>query len=193
MALVRVGGRRIDDYDDATDTKKEAVYCRLLFDHTVQWLMKDHYWPFAKRRVQLSQDPAAVPSFQYLYAYHLPNGFLRAILVHEGSDIVRGKTYSTYEIEGSHLLSNNSTCYLIYTRWVTDVGSWDDLFINCIVLTLAPRLAIARSQSLKIKAEIKKELDPYLRQARAIDRQEEQVIGRAELRTWQDARWHDTA
>jgi hypothetical protein len=192
QAIARIGGIRINDYDDATDTKLEAIYCRLFFPQTSRSLMKDHYWPFAKARVQLSANTVD-PVFQYDYQYYLPTDFLRLILFYNGSDKPDGRTYYTYELEGAHLLTNESAVYLRYVKHVTDVGSWDTLFIECIVLRLAAKLCMALKQSLDIKADIDRELMVLMHKVRAMDRMEEQVIGREALRTWQSARYSDTA
>ena len=191
QALARFGAKRINDYDDDTDTKLEAVYCRLFFDQTARSLMKDHYWPFAKGRVQLSANTVD-PVFQYSYQYYLPTDFLRLILFYNGSDRQDGRTYYTYELEGKHLLTDESAVYLRYIKWVTDVGSWDTLFIEAMVLTLASKLCMPLSQELSIKQDIDKDLEKLMHKVRAMDRQEEQVIGRAALRTWQDAKYSNT-
>lgn len=192
MALARVGGKRINDYADTSDTKLEAIYCRLFFDQTLRALLKDHYWPFAKGRVQLSENTVA-PAFQYSHQYYLPNDFLRLVLFYNGSDRPDGRTYYTYEIEGSQLLTNEEAVYLRYIKLVTDVGAWDTLFTECMVLILASKLSMPIAQKLEIKADIDKDLMVLKRQVRAMDRQEEQVIGRAALLTWQSARYVDTA
>lgn len=192
QALARFGAKRINDFDDATDTKPEAIYCRLFFDQTAKALMKDHYWPFAKGRVQLSQDTTS-PAFQYTYAFHLPNDFLRLIVVYNGSDLPSGKTYYTYEIQGKRLLTDESAIYLRYVKWVTDVGAWDPLFNECFILLLAQKLTMPLSQDIKLKQDIDKDLQFLMRKVRAMDRQEEQVIGRTDLRALTEARWTDIA
>ena len=192
LALARIGAKRINDYTDATDTKPEAIYCRLMFNQTAKALMKDHYWPFGKGRIQLSQN-TTTPTFQYTYQYHLPSDFLRLILFYNGSDRPDGRTYYTYELEGDQLLTDETAVYLRYVKWVTDVGSWDTLFIECLVLLLASKLSMPLTQELEIKQDIDKDLAFLLRKVRAMDRMEEQVIGRDALRTWQSARYSDTA
>jgi len=196
QALARMGSKRINDFDDDSDTKPEAIYCRLFFDQTRRALLKDHYWPFAKARVKLSRDTEwdvdTDNDFGYTYAYHLPNDFLRLILFYNGSDYPDGHTHYSYELEGKRLLSGETAVFLKYIKNVIDVGSWDPLFLEVMVLLLASKLSMPLSQELKIKEDIDKDLTFLLRKVRAMDRQEEQVIGRAALRTWQDARYHDT-
>ena len=192
QALARFGAKRINDYDDDTDTELEAIYCRLYFNQTAKALLKDHYWPFAKARVQLSANTVD-PVFQYDYQYYLPNDFLRLILFYNGSDKPDGRTYYTYELEGPHLLTNEDAVYLRYIKNVTDVGLWDVLFTECFVLLLASKLCMALKQNLDVKQDIDKDLVYLMHKVRAMDRQEEQIIGRAALLTWQDAKYSNSA
>jgi hypothetical protein len=198
MALARFSGNRINSFDDNSDTKPEVIYCRLYFDKTARALMTDHYWPFAKERAQLTRDTTD-PAFQYNYAYYLPVDFLRVINVYGASDHPTGKTYYTYEFEISRtkesrqvILSSETTCYLKYIKWEEDICSWDVLFVEAFILTLAQQLCRALSQDEKVKEDIDNDLDLVMRKVRAMNRQEQEVIGKADLRTWQDARWSDT-
>ena len=192
MALLRVGAKRINDYNDSTDTKPEAVYCRLFYEPTAKALMRSHFWTFARGRVQLSQDTVD-PDFEYEYQYHLPNDCLRKIIVYDGSTAPDGRCFSSYTIEGDKLLTDEATCYLQYVKWVSDVGSWDALFVQVMVLELAKRLVIPLSLDLKLKEDIDKELTPLMRYVRAMDREESENIGVDELRRWQDGRYSDVA
>jgi hypothetical protein len=192
MALARIGAKRINDYEDTSETKLEAVYCRLYYGQTAKALMRSHLWGFAKARVQLSQD-TETPAFQWTYSYSLPNDCLRIRYVYDGSDQVGGKTYYSWEREGSHLLINESSVYLKYIRWVEEVPSWDPLFTEVMVLTLAKKLVIPLSQDIKMRADIDQDLKPLMHQVRALDRQESEQIGRAERKPWSLARYSDTA
>jgi len=192
MALARYGSRRINDYGDESDTRPEAIYCRLFYDQTVRALTRSHLWRFAKSRVQLSQD-TETPAFQWTYQYHLPTDFLRPVLIYDGSDLLDGQTYSSWELEGQKLLIDESTVYLKYIRWVEDVPSWDPLFVEVFVLSLARKLCVPLSQDAKLKEDIDNDLVPLMRQVRALDRQEMHHMGREELKTWADGRFSDRA
>lgn len=192
QALARLGAKRINSYEDASDTKPEALYCRLFYEQTAKALLRSHIWWFAKHRVQLSQDTSS-PSFQWTYAYTLPNDFLRPILVYDGSDNPTGETEYDYELEGARLLTDDSAVYLKYVRWVADESSWDALFTELMILHLAKKLVIPLSQDVQLKTEIENDLVPLMRRVRAMDRQEEYHIGRYSLRTWREARYSDIA
>jgi hypothetical protein len=192
QALARIGAKRINDFGDSSDNKTEALYSRLFYEQTAKALMRSHFWRFAKDRVQLSQD-TVTPSFQWTYQYHLPSDFLRAMLVYDGSDAPDGHTYYTYELEGDKLMTTESTVYLKYIKWVSDVPSWDSLFVEVMVLMLAKKVAMPLTQNVKLKEDIERELEMWMRRVRAMDREEGETIGRYDLLTWNDARYSDRA
>lgn len=190
MALARFGAKRINDFDDASENSLEAVYCRLFYTQTAKALMRSHFWWFAKDRVQLSQDTTD-PVFQWDYAYHLPNDFLRAILVYNGADNPTGETEYDYELEGKRLLTDEDEVYLKYVKWVPSEANWDALFIEVFTLVLAQKLVIPVSQDVKLKIDIGADLGPLMKKVRALDRQEEYHVGRVSRKTWNDARHSD--
>jgi len=192
MALARIGAKRINSYDDSSDTKNEAVQVRLHYTQTAKALMRSYIWSFAKHRVQLSQTDT--PDFQWDYAYLLPNDYLRPIGIYTGSDLRDNLTYESWEIEGSKILTGQSTVYLKYVRWISDVPSWDPLFTEVFILQLARKLVIPLSQDVaKMKQDVDKDLLQLLPQVRAMQRQEEMHIGRDDLKTWREARYSDIA
>jgi len=187
MSLARIGAKRINNFDDASDTKVEAIYCRLFYNKTRDALMRSHLWRFAKARVALSADTVP-PAFQWDYQFHLPNDFLRLVSVFDDSDTVDGRPLDSYELEGKMLMMNSSSVNLRYIKQVDDVNEWDPLFLEVFVLALAKKLIIPLSQDIKLKKDIDDDLYPLLRQVRAMDRNEGTRIGRYALKTWLDAR-----
>ena len=192
MALARLGAKRINNYDDASNTKVEAIQCRLFYEQTAKALMRSHWWRFAKRQAQLSAD-TDTPTFQWTYSYELPNDFLRLICFFDDSDYPDGRTHYTYELMGTKLYTDQTAVYLKYVAWVDEEAAWDPLFVEVMVLSLAKKLIVPLSLDLKLKEDINKDLEPLMRQVRALDRQEQEIIGRFSLRTWEDARYQDTA
>jgi hypothetical protein len=66
------------------------------------------------------------------------------------------------------------------------------MFNEVMILQLALKLVIPLSQDVsKLKQDLNNDLVPLMRKVRAMDRQEQEQIGRDELRTWQDARFSD--
>lgn len=193
MALARLGATRINDFSDSTETSTAAIYCRLFYVHTSKALMRSHWWRFAQKRIELSQNSTS-PTFEYSYAYDLPSDFLRLILLYDGSDQLEGRTYYSYSLEGKQLLCDISDdLYIRYIAYKSSEADWDSLFTEVMVLELARKLVMPLTQSIKIKQDLDKDIVPLLAQVRALDRQESENIGRDDLKTWRDARHSDWA
>ena len=82
MALSRIGAKRINDFDDDSDTKNEAIQCRLHFEQTRDALQRSHFWVFTKTRETLSQDTED-PDFEYANQFLLPSDMLRYRYKHD--------------------------------------------------------------------------------------------------------------
>lgn len=191
MALSRCGAKRISDFDDSSDTQREAIQCRLHYEHIAKALMRSHWWRFAKHRVLLSQTTA--PVCQWDHAYLLPSDFLRAYLVWDGTNSTGGDTEYDYELEGKLLLTDEDEVYLKYIRYVVSPSDWDPLFTELMVLWLGRTLMIPLAQDVRRKADIDKDIAVLMPRIRALDRNEMLHIGRVSRKTWNDARSTDTA
>jgi hypothetical protein len=186
-ALAHIGSKRVADFDDESEPNPQTVYCRLYLAKTRDALLRSHWWRFAKARAALSK--VGTPAFQFDNKYSLPPDFLRAISIYTGSTLPDGRTLSSYELEGTMLLTNANEVNLRYIRRVEDPDEWDPLFAETFELAFARKLAFPLSQDLKLKQDIDKDLAILERKVRAMDRTEGKHIGRDDLRTWNDARW----
>lgn len=185
MALGRIGAKRINDLNDVSDTKLEAIQCRLHYTQTRDALIRSHWWRFASDRATLSRD-VETPDFEWSYQFSLPNDFLRMKKPYEG---FRGPLQRTYDLEGTKLLTNETTMEIKYIKKVTDEAQFDPLFIEVLVLTLALKFIPALAGgAVTLRQDVQGELTIVMRKVRALDRQETNTIGRADLRTWNDAR-----
>jgi hypothetical protein len=98
---------------------------------------RPHWWRFARSRVELSQNTTD-PDFEWAYAYDLPNDFLRMWLKpYEDNNTGHDNTRYTYSMEGTQLLSDETTMKIRYIKRVTDVPTFDPLFVEVLVLQLA--------------------------------------------------------
>jgi hypothetical protein len=195
MALGRIGAKRINDYDDASERATEAILCRLHYETTRDSLLRSHWWRFARSRATLSRNTTD-PDFEYSYAYDLPNDFLRMKKPYE-SDGVSELLY-TYSLEGKQLLSNETTMQIQYIRKVNDANEFDPLFVEVLVLQLALKmvtpLAGPGPNGLALRQDIRNELygsprmPGLMAKVRAIDSEETNTKGRDEQARWNDAR-----
>ena len=190
MALGRIGAKRINSIEDATDEKVEAIQCRLHYSLTRDSLIRSHWWRMARARATLSANADYTSDGEFTYAYDLPVDFLRMKMPYEGevSNILR----YTYSLEGTQLLSNESPMKIRYIKRVTDPPSYDPLFIEVFVLTLAMKLIMplsgAGKESVLMRNELNIELQNLMAKVRTIDKQETNTTGRTDMSTWNDAR-----
>jgi len=193
MALNRVGAKVITAAQLAADTEVSPKYCNLHYDQTRRALLRSHWWRFARAREELSTT--TTPDFEWDYAFDLPSDFLRLISVYENNTTASQNTLYSYKLEGSLLLSDQSSCYLRYVKDEETVSNFDPLFIEVLVLQLALKftypIAGTGSTGQRLATEIKQELygrNGLMSRARVLDRQEMNTIGRADRKTWNDAR-----
>ena len=197
MALGRIGAKRITNYDDATDAKPEAIQCRLHYAQTRDALLRSHAWRFARARATLSAN-ATAPDFEWDYAYDLPVDFLAMRTPYDINQSGIESIQYSYALEGSQLLSNETSMEIRYVKKVTDPNEFDPLFVEVLVLQLALKMLISLAggggTSNVMRRELYQELwgtprQPGLMQrVLAMDKQETNTLGRADMGLWNDAR-----
>ena len=96
----------------------------------------------------------------------------------------------SYALEGQRLLTNESTMEIRYIKKVTSEAEFDPLFVEVFVLKLAIRFVgpMAGAPS-NMSQELRGDLEELMHDVRAMDRQETNTIGTADLETWNDARY----
>ncbi len=185
-ALGRIGAQRINNFEDASDSKPEAIQCRTHFEMTRDSLIRSHYWRFASARATLSQD-TDVPAFEWDIQFILPEDFLRFKSFYD--DVPGQKTRHSFAIEGLRLLTNDNTCQIRYIRKITDPSKFDPLFVEVFVLLLADKLIGPLAGGDKdIQTKIDRAIAKLMPSVRALDRQETNTTGRADSETWNDVR-----
>lgn len=191
MSLGRLGAKRITDYTDVTDTKPEAIQCRLHYEQTRDALLRSHWWRFARSRKVLSAD-AGFDDDEWDYAYNLPADFIRFIGIWDESKSGRATTYSAV-IEGTQILSNESSMAIWYVKKITDPAKFDPLFTEVLVLQLALKMSMpllgGATGAEKIRQSLEIELARTMSRVRMVDKQEQNNIGRADMETWNESRY----
>ena len=192
MALGRLGAKRIDSYDDATESSVEAILCRLHYTQTRDALIRSHRWRFAKGRKTLSEN-ATSPDFEYDHAYDLPVDFLAMQQPYEGVPGLEG-THYTYSAEGKQILSNEDEMEIKYIKRVIDPNEFDPLFIEVLVLSLAIKMSMPISGGdTKMRMDLHNELwgtpqqPGLMSRVRQMDKEETNTAGQNLAQTWNDA------
>lgn len=132
-ALARLG---ISQITSLTDGSKQAQFASRMYDQTRDEVLALRDWTFAVKRATLSQ--AASGNSEWLYAYTLPADFLR--LVQINNDEI-GTIKHKFALEGNKIFTDSATLAVVYIAQITDVSLYSPLFVECLSIKLAAKLA----------------------------------------------------
>jgi hypothetical protein len=193
MALGRIGAKRINNYDDNTETKPQAIQCRLHFEQTRNALQRSHFWVFNKRRASLSED-TETPDFEYDHQFLLPNDFLRYRYKYDSNANHNAISDFSFSLETKSdgtkiLLTDETSVNLVYSALIEDPTAFDALYTELLVLKLAQKLVTPLAGGNKeIMREIKDDILRLEPRVRALDRNEGIGTRKEDQATWNDAR-----
>lgn len=161
-ALVGLGSDPINAFSGSDF----ATAAGSLFPQVRDRILRGHPWNCAVKRVALAPD-VATPAFDYAYQFTLPGDWIRTLQVGlYGSEI-------DYKTEGRKILADADTLYLRYIYRNEDPATWDTLLIEVMTQAMAATMAYAVTQSTsKEEMEINK-LRMMLKEARAVDGQDD--------------------
>ncbi len=184
MALARIGSKRRNHYE--ADESVEAIHCRTHYEQVRDALLRSHSWRFATGRAELSGRTDY--DLGWDNQFDLPTDFMRMKRISEDNVTRKNTPYSSYQIEGQKLLTNDGSVRIVYIKKIIDETKFDSLFVEVFVLSLAVKLAMPISQNNVMRRELQEELMFLLRKTRTIDKQETNTIYRDEIPTWNDGR-----
>lgn len=162
-ALLLLGAQTINSLAETSD---RALIASNLWPQTRNSVLRSHPWNCCIQRVQLAPDETA-PAFDWAYQFTLPSDYLKALSVGEAGCEVE------FRIEGRKLLSDENPCLLRYVSRNLAVGSWDDMLVQAMTLTMAAEMAYAITQSSSLRDSMREKLEMHMRRARAVDGQED--------------------
>lgn len=164
FALSRIGSPRVDDVDTAAEAgNKAASACLDAFDQVVKEVARAGRWNCLKMRTTLDQvqdapEFGSAPEFQWKYSYHLPENCVRMLQVN-GVDCWAETEGDTYEIEGRLLLTDAEIAEVQYIAVDDCYDDWDPMFVDCVVVLLASKIAFeirqdgSQSEALRTEYE----------------------------------------
>ena len=183
-ALGKIGSLRITGNVETEDSI-QAIQCRFHYEATRDSLEQSYPWRFTSDRETLTVS-ADTPDFEWDYQFPLPDDFLAMRSIYE--DRFSDENIRNYALEGTMLLTNESTMEIRYVKKVTDVSKFDPLFTKVLVLLLADELIIPLAGGDKhIMGKLERQLDELMPDVRARSAQEMNTAGRNESGTWNDA------
>ena len=131
QAIMRLG---------SIDTLKgqPMVFANSFYDHTLEELLSDAPWAFAKKQVALIV--AAAPSQGYTKKYTLPADVIQVLRV---NNFDTTENFGQWEIMGGFLHSDIGAPIVIdYTANITDVALFPAPFIEALIARIASKIAI---------------------------------------------------
>src|SRR5579863_4729587 len=140
LALQKLGAAPITAL---TDNSNNANACQICYAQQRDKELSAHYWNFSKSRAILA-PLATAPLFDYLYAFPVPQDFLRIMI--DGRFDLDWKL----EIQGGVqvILTNDGTSInLRYIARVTDPTQFHPLFVDAFAAKLAWQMCERLTQS----------------------------------------------
>lgn len=162
-ALLALGARPVNSFDEDAD---HVRLCSNLYPTVRDNLLRAHPWNCAIKRVVLS-PVSTTPAFGFSHQFSLPGDLIRVLSVGELHDDI------SYRIEGNRLLANIDAVLLRYVFRNEDESTWDAALVNVAEATMQAKLAYAVTGSTSLRDTLTQEAAYLLRQAKAIDGQEE--------------------
>lgn len=160
-ALIRIKADLISSLEGSATNE---IIANTIYDSVRRSLLRAHNWNFATEYVELAQLTDS-PVFKFDFAYQLPSDCLRVLDLHG--------TEEDFKVIGNKLYTDTDAAYLIYIKDVTDTGSFDVLFEECLVLKLAYELCFYITGSAPLTAQLLQEFELKFKEAKRADGQED--------------------
>jgi len=162
---------QISNLDD--DTGTTAIQCRIHYDVAREFVLADHHWNFAKKRVVLADIGS--PPTNWAYRYDYPSDCLK---MREIERITRKGLPIPFRIEddgsdaGLCIVTDRDEATGIYTYNVKNVSLFSASFVAAFGWYLASELAPALTGDMKKQEAILQVYRNYMRAAQATDSDE---------------------
>lgn len=164
-ALLMLGDKPINSLEEASDRARLAAN---LWPDLRDFVLRSHPWNCAIKRVTLNPQ-AAAPDFDYGYSFLLPGDWLRTL------QVGRVGERPEYRIEGRTILMHENTCRLRYVFRNDNPSTWDALLVHAMTAVMKAAFAYPVTQAGSMEQLAQSILQPILREARAVDGQEDDV------------------
>ncbi|KMS62735.1 hypothetical protein [Sphingobium baderi] len=180
MALAELPEQRIDSLDDVN---LASDFLNDQYQPAIEFLLEDHDYDFATRRVALALVPNNRPN-EWQYAYRLPSDLARPLhlLPYSGADTVstvpvyswigrnRGmETITPFRIGGGKLYGNIDGAVLEYATNTVAENQFTAKFARALALELASRVVMPIKKDTKRQGELIRMAEVARERAKADD------------------------
>lgn len=188
IGMARIGvNKQIANVD--TETSREAVTAKMLFDDDVLYVLRDFPWPWATTY----SDPGLVAGSasspvnnDWIYSYRYPSDgvFVRRIVNTEGR---KGANPPPFRIgrdsQGKLIYTNEQNAGIEYTALITNPEEFDALFVSMLAWKIGAGCApsLSRIKDMAQTCMQMYEIDKSKAQSRALNEGQQEVPLDAEL------------
>lgn len=165
LALSILGADGIRSFEE---NNKRARLSKNSYDAARDFLLAKYDWSFSRNLLELQQvaedDPnveVGIPDGYYLYK--LPSDTIVP------RDIWPRDSKLKWEVYGKYIMTTVDPVYLYYSRLVTDVGEFNQPFIEAVSYMIAARMAHPITQDVKLGREYKAEARQAIIESIALD------------------------
>ena len=156
-----------------TEDSKEARLSNRRFETVRDQVLRAHPWNAVIERKELAQDSSA-PAFGFAHQYTLPTNpyCLRVLSFWNGNvdnEIAAYDSQNMFKVEGRKVLSDETTCRIIYIARITDTEQYDSLLSSTIAHKLASEVAYAITGSNSVGQQMFQLYQARLAEARSMD------------------------
>ncbi|MDQ7965512.1 hypothetical protein RDI61_15870 [Pseudomonas plecoglossicida] len=170
-ALLMLGAQTINDFQDQLNLDR-AKLCANLYPFQRDSILRAHPWNCCIKRIVLA-PLAQPPAFRYSAAFQLPADCLRVLEVGTGGQQI------DYLVESRTILADAMALELRYVFQNEVEATWDSHLVDLVTAAMAAVLAYPITQSTSERDSREAKLEKLLRQAKAVDGQEDppQTLG----------------
>ncbi|QXI40435.1 hypothetical protein [Pseudomonas xantholysinigenes] len=170
-ALLMLGAQTINDFADQNNLDR-AKLCANLYPFQRDSILRAHPWNCCIKRLLLAPN-ADKPAFGYPNAFELPADCLRVLEVGSGGCQI------DYLVEGRSIQADTGSLELRYVFRNENESTWDSHLVDLMTLAMAAVLAYPVTQSTSERDSREAKLAQAMRQAKAVDGQEDppQTLG----------------
>ncbi|WP_433886948.1 hypothetical protein [Pseudomonas vranovensis] len=170
-ALLMLGAQTINDFADQNNLDR-AKLCANLYPTQRDTILRAHPWNCCIKRIVLAPI-AEPPAFGYSHAFELPSDCLRVL------EVGTGGCQIDHQVEARSIQADTTVLELRYVFRNEVESSWDAHLIDLMTAAMAATLAYPITQSTSERDSREAKLVQLMRQAKAVDGQEDppQTLG----------------
>lgn len=141
MALLRLGQPKVTAEEYAAQESEPCISAKFFYPLAVQKILAKHPWNFAVRK-----ETTAAAQFGPGWRLSLPDNCLRLLYAY-----AQGYEVERYSVRSRDLLAPAPVDLIEYIASDPDMDTWPPLFVECVTLDLAAKLAGPICQSADLE------------------------------------------